>query len=435
MSEEIKEKKGLVQEGDDYARSPVPEDQRKPWISTCAVYIGSCICLSAFTLGGVLSAGLTLSNAIIATAVGTLLLTVMTCLCGEVAIHNHLSTSMIGRFAFGIRGAALVGLMYALCAWGWFGVQVGLFADTISVLLNMTFGITCSAGAIKVIMLIGGLLMTSSAIIGYKSIERLSYVAIPLLAILMVLSTIKACKSGYEANTVEAPITMGFAISYVLSSYVAGAVGCPDVLRYSRGRKDNIKAAGIGLVFGYGGTVVLASICAKAAGEANIVYVMVNLGMGALAMLVLILAQWTSNDNNIYSASLGFSVVTEKLPKYKLAIIAGVIGTIFAVFGISNNLIWLFSILGIFTPPIGGVYLADFFLDKSYYDFENLKNVPKVRWETMAAYFIAAGVACLSTYAGMKFTSIPAMDSFLVAFVLEIVFVKLFNKDHTKGLF
>lgn len=434
MAEEIK-KKGLVQEGDDYARCPVPEDKRKSWISTCAVYIGSCICLSAFTLGGVLSAGLTLTNSIIATAVGTLFLTVMTCVCGEVTLHNHLSTSMIGRFAFGIRGAALVGLMYALCAWGWFGVQVGLFADSVSVLLNMSLGLNVSAGAIKVIMLIGGLLMTSSAIIGYKSIERLSYIAIPLLAILMVWATIKATGKGYDPNIIEAPITMGFAISYVISSYVAGAVGCPDVLRYSRSRRDNILAAGVGLVVGYGATVVLASICAKAAGEANIVYVMVNLGAGALAFLVLILAQWTSNDNNIYSASLGFSVVTEKLPKYKLAIIAGVIGTAFAVLGISNNLIWLFSILGIFTPPIGGVYVADFFLDKSYYNFENLKNVPKVRVETMAAFFIAAGVACLTTYTGLSLTTIPAMDSFLTALVLELIFVKVFNKDHTKGIF
>ncbi len=434
MAEDLEKKSSLL-EGDDYARVPVPEDKRKSWVSTAAVYIGSCICLSAFMLGGTLATGLSLGNAIIATLVGTAVLAVMTCVCATVTLHNHLSTSMIARFAFGIRGAALVGLMYALCAWGWFGVQVGLFADSVAAIISMWTGATVSAGAIKAIMLIGGLLMTSSAIIGYKSIERLSLIAIPLLAILMIFATIKATKNGLVDMGVTEPITMGFAISYVISSYVAGAVGCPDVLRYARNMKETILSVVFGLVVGYGSAVILAIICAKAAGEANIVYVMMNLGMGVLAMVVLILAQWTSNDNNIYSASLGFSVVFENMPKYQLAIIAGVVGTIFAVFGISNKLIWLFSILGIFTPPIGGIYVADFFLDRKFYDFENLKNVPKVRVETMVVFAIASAVGFITTYGGVTLTSIPAIDTLLTALVLELIAVKLFNKDHTKGIY
>ena len=422
-------------EGDDYARSPVPEDKRKSWVSTAAVYIGSCICLSAFMLGGTLATGLSLGNAIIATLVGTAVLAVMTCVCSTVALHNHLSTSMIARFTFGIRGAAIVGLMYALCAWGWFGVQVGLFADSVAAIINMWTGATVSGGAIKVIILIGGILMTSSAIIGYKSIERLSLIAIPLLAILMVVATVKACSNGLVDMGVKEPITMGFAISYVISSYIAGAVGSPDVMRYGRNMRDTVLSVVFGLVVGYGTAIILALICAKAAGEANIVYVMINLGMGVLAMVVLILAQWTSNDNNIYSASLGFSVVFEKMPKYQLAIIAGVVGTLFAVFGISNNLIWLFSILGIFTPPIGGVYVADFFLDRKYYDFENLKNVPRFRPETLAAYFIASAVGFVTTYTSVQLTSIPALDTLLCALILEFIFVQAFNKDHTKGIY
>ena len=123
------------------------------------------------------------------------------------------------------------------------------------------------------------------------------------------------------------------------------------------------------------------------------------------------------------------------MPKYQLAIIAGVVGTIFAVFGISNKLIWLFSILGIFTPPIGGIYVADFFLDRKFYDFENLKNVPKVRVETMVVFAIASAVGFITTYGGVTLTSIPAIDTLLTALVLELIAVKLFNKDHTKGIY
>lgn len=154
-------------------------------------------------------------------------------------------------------------------------------------------------------------------------------------------------------------------------------------------------------------------------------------------MVVLVLAQWTSNDNNVYSGSLGLSVVFEKMPKYKLAIFTGVSGTIFAVIGLSNMMIPFFSVLGIFTPPLGGCYLADFYLCRKFYSFDRLNKLKKVRIESMAAYLIAAAIGFMTTqtspgFALFEITTIPAIDSFVAAFIMQIVCVKLFNKNHGK---
>lgn len=40
--------------------------------------------------------------------------------------------------------------------------------------------------------------------------------------------------------------------------------------------------------------------------------IFIALGLGLPAIIVLTLAQWTTNTNNLYSASLGFSVVFQK---------------------------------------------------------------------------------------------------------------------------
>ena len=435
------EEKAYAGGDDDFARKPVPEDKKRGWASSAVVYIGCAISISAFTLGGSLATGLTLNESIIAVLAGALVLAAMACLCAEPAMYIGLSTSMIGKFTFGLKGAALVGLLYAGCAWGWFGVQAGLFGDTIGQMFRLMTGNALPPAGVKVIIVIGGLLMTTSAIFGFKSIEKLSWIAIPAIAILMAASLVMVLKGHTysELNTsfITNPMSLGTGISLVIGSFAAGAVGSPDILRYAKNFKDTVKAMVIGLVIGYGITIVIAAACAKAVGDANIVTVMIGLGWGVLAMVVLVLAQWTSNDNNVYSGSLGLSVVFEKMPKYKLAIFTGVSGTIFAVIGLSNMMIPFFSVLGIFTPPLGGCYLADFYLCKKFYSFDRLDKLKKVRLESMAAYLIAAAVGFMTTqtspgFAWFQITTIPAIDSFVAAFIMQIACVKLFNRNHGK---
>ena len=442
FTEFIEEKTG-GKGADDYARMPVPEEKRRSWIGSGVVFVGCAISLSAFLLGGTLAMGLSLTNTIIAVMAGSGILSLMTCVCAKVALHTHLSTSMICKFTFGVRGAALVGLIYAIVAWGWFGVQVGLFGDTISSMYTLMTGGTFSAAAIKVIMVLGGVLMTSSAIFGYKSIEKLSILAIPLISILMLASLYLVLRGETYADLdmpalINTPMSIGVGISSVIGAFAAGAVGSPDILRYAKNFKDTVKATVLGMMIGFGITIIIAAVCAKATGEANIVNIMIGLGWGVLAMIVLILAQWTSNDNNIYSASLGFSVVFDNMPKYQLAILTGVVGTVFAVCGISNALIPFFSMLGIFTPPIGGCYVADYYMNNRYYDFENLVNVPKIRKETVIAYFCAVGFGFLVTPqpAGLglfSITTVAALDTFIAAAVFQLIFVKLLNKNYGRS--
>jgi cytosine permease len=425
--------KEAVLEHNDYAREPVPQEKTRGWVSTGLVYIGCAICLSAFLMGGILAMGMTLSNAIIATLLGTLVLAVITFFCSKVGTYTHLSTAMICKFTFGLKGALLVAVLYAMCAWGWFGVQVGLFGDTVGSMINMMFGIEVAPIVIKIFMLAGGLLMMSSAIMGYRAIELLSIIAVPLIAILMILSLFKVLQGHtfkeLQGAHISTPLGMGAGISMVAGSFMAGAVGAPDVIRYARNFKQSALAAIFGFIIGFGSTVIIAAICAKAVGDANIVNVMVTLGWGFFGMIVLILAQWTSNDNNIYSASLGFSIVLEKVSKPRLAILTGVIGTVLAVLGISNHLIPFFSILGVFTPPIGGVYVVDFFLDNHRYDFDRLGSTKNVRWESVVSWVLGTAVGFMTNAKGaagfglFSITTVPAIDAFLVSAVAQLIFV------------
>ena len=55
----------------------------------------------------------------------------------------------------------------------------------------------------------------------------------------------------------------------------------------------------------------------------NIPAAMSKLGLGFLAFLIIVFAQWTTNDNNLYTGSLGLRNVVN-IPKKALVAIMGV---------------------------------------------------------------------------------------------------------------
>src|SRR5699024_9521922 len=102
-------------------------------------------------------------------------------------------------------------------------------------------------------------------------------------------------------------VTVAAGIVMVVGSFAGGAAAQADITRYS---KDG-KAAWIATIFGYliaNSFVIIAGyLTSLATGEDSLPHAMIMLGLGFGALIVLILAQWTTNDNNLYTSSLSLS--------------------------------------------------------------------------------------------------------------------------------
>lgn len=416
----------------DYEREPVPEDRRRGWVSLTLVWLGVGMTIGAFLLGGTIGAGLNLTQSIVAILVGSLLITIVAALCGIIGATTGLSTAMITRFAFGARGSYVVAMILALGSYGWFGVQTGLFGDTALEILRPLGG-----GGIPVSLLVfvGGLLMTATAVFGYKAIEKLSVLVVPTLAILMFASLALVLRDQSWSSLVQStppgePLSLGVAISLVAGSFMVGAVVAPDISRYARRPIYAVLAAVLGFQVGYAVIVIVGSILAQATGEANIVNIMLGLGWGIIAFLVLAGAQWTTNDNNLYSAALAFSVVFRRLPKWQLTTAAGVLGTLLAMVGIYDQFIPWLTVLSALVPPIGGVLTADyFFVNRGLYRFGNIERIANVRYVSWASLLTGSLVAFMTTpdfpgWGLFTLTSVPAIDAFLVALGAQALLAK-----------
>lgn len=419
----------------DFELEPVPEDKRKGWGKLSIVWIGGIVALSATALGGALGSGLSMPDAIISTLVGAFLLAIVSALCCVVGAKTGLSTSLVSMFALGRYGSYAVSIVVAIALFGWFGVQLDLFGTSLHNVLIDVFNLNIHP---KILVVVGGVLMTTTAFIGYKAIEKLSLVAVPLLGILLFGSLFKVMKGRSLSEVADVPLigdplTIGLSISLVIGSLAIGAIIGPDISRYAKSSKDAIIASFIGFFGGLSIVLIIAAILAKATSQVDIVEIMLGLGWGTGAMLVLILAQWTTNDNNLYSSALGFSVVFRKTPKYILTISAGFIGTMMAVWGIYDNFIPFLVFLSALIPPIGGIYVGDFLLNRKKYHFDNLSSMKNLHYGSIAIWVVATLVAFMTTPAPNGFglftlTGASGFDAFLIAFALQLIVSKVMQQ-------
>lgn len=411
----------------DFAREPVPQHLRKSWLSISSVWIAIGIDLSAMLLGAQLGAGMELSQALLAVFVGSLFLGLLGAFCAYIGATTGLSTAMISNFAFGNKGAKIISFCIAISLLGWFGVQAGFFAENAHSVFSMLFDITIST---KVLAGIGGLLMMTTAIYGYQAIEKLSKFSVPLLIGLIVLAMFLAVKKeGMDTvtQTISEDFGFGAATSLVIGLFVLGTIISPDIARWAKSKKDAILAAFFGFLIGNSFMLVMAIILSKALGTDDLMVIFITLGLGIPAILVLTLAQWTTNTSNLYSSSLGLAVLFPNTSKKLITLVAGIIATTLAILGIFDIFVVFLSFITIFIPPVGGIYTAEYYLiNKEKFSFKYI-NREDYNKRSILAWLLASGVAFLTTEApaGLELfhiTTIPALDGFIAAFIFQALF-------------
>jgi cytosine permease len=424
---------------EDYGATPVPAEQRRGWFSMGIIIWGVAICIPAFMLGGMTGSMLGLGKAIGASLLGALILTVISMLTGIVGAHTRVSTAMSTQFAFGRYGNIIFAILLFIGTFGWFGVQLEMFAQAVNGAVKaMTGGAVLLPRWLPIIG--GGILMSITALIGYKAIEKLSAIVIPILLVLMVVTLALAFR-GHSLAEVFAkppaqPLPFGLVVSIVAGAFAVGAVIQPDITRYAKSKGQAVGGMIFGMMIGFPLVLILASFLGAASGQADFSAIMLAYHKGIwafFAMFVIVFATWTTNDNNLYSGALSIYTLIRALPKWLLTAIGGVLGTILALAGIMGQFITWLSVLAVTIPPIGAVMIADFFLFKGGdYKYEKLAALPAVRVVPIVSWAVATAFGFLTNFKVFTFTSAPALDTIIVAAVVHFLLM-LLSGNKVKG--
>lgn len=406
----------------DYAREPVPEGMGVSGWRIGLIYIGVGLALPAFLMGAGVGIALGLSQAVLATLIAGIILWATAALTGSVGVKTKLSTYMITRFAFGRYGVWPINIIMAITLFGWFGVTVAMFSQAIDALFSDQFGITLGS---TIWSIIGGALMSSTAIWGFRGLDRLSLIAVPLITALLIITDWNAIQLKSFGQIVAIPgdnsMSFGVTVSIIVGAWMVGATVLPDLARYGRSRKDVMFGAFLCFIPGLLFILTAAMIPAIATGESDIIKVMTGFGWPVLSILILLAAAWSTNDNNLYSASLSLSSIVPNIVKWKITLAAGVVGTLLAVVGIMENFTSFLVLLGVFVPPVAGVFITDYILRKDYYRFENFNHIENVRTTGLLSWGFGSLIAFSTLPSGsygfalFQLSTIPALDALLAS--------------------
>ena len=376
----------------DYAEKSVPQSERRSLTTMFMIMLGFTFFSASMWVGQELADGLDFSGFVISLILGGVILGLYTGLLGYVGAKTGMSLDLLARKAFGIKGSYLPSAMISFTQIGWFGVGLAMFAIPVA---NELLG--GSKAAEWALVILAGVCMTASAYFGIKSLTIISYIAVPMVAVLgtvaMVLAVIRGDGTIIDQFAKSSgTLTVIGGAGLVVGSFVSGGTATPNFSRFAKsgaaGAITTVVAFFIGnsLMFFFGG------VSSVYVGGNDIFEVMINLGLFYLAILVLGLNIWTTNDNAIYTSGLGFSNITG-IPKRFTVLFNGLLGTLAALW-LYNNFCGYLNILNVFLPPVGAVVIADFFVRrKMNYLAPEAENFCKVNWVAIVAWAIGSLVA------------------------------------------
>lgn len=369
-----------------FSRRPVPASARRNTLALSAVMLGLTFFSASMWAGGTLGAGLSFDEFFQAVVAGNIILGIYTAALGYIGARTGLSTHLLAHYSFGVKGSWLPSLLLGGTQVGWFGVGVAMFAIPVA---------KATGWDTHLLIAISGVLMTLTVYFGIAGLTALSVVAVPAIALLGSYSVWLAVEQAggldaLRAGVASDPMPLEAAIALVVGSFISAGTLTADFVRFGRSAMMAVVVclgaffAGNSLMFIFG------AAGAAATGQADISDVMMMQGLIWPAVVVLGLNIWTTNDNALYASGLGFANITG-LSSRVLAVFNGLAGTLAALWLYHHFVGWL-SFLSAAIPPIGGVIIADYLVNRGRYRHYPATDVVALNPAAIAA--VAVGLAC-----------------------------------------
>jgi cytosine permease len=323
------------------------------------VMLGFTFFSASMSVGATLGNGVDLTGFIWAAVIGGIILGAYTGALGYIGAKTGEGLDLLAQRAFGTRGSYLPSALISFTQMGWFGVGVAMFARPTGELLGV--------GPWPIVIVAGGL-MTASAYYGIQAIEIVSFVSVPLIAILGTYSMVAATRDGGGLEAIfsqSTGMTLTVAIGLVVGSFVSGGTATPNFTRFAK--TPLVAVITTVIAFFLGNTLMFSfgAVGGAFSGQDDIFYVMIAQGLMIPALIVLGANIWTTNNNALYTTGLGLANIT-KIRKRPLVLASGILGTLTALWLYDNFIGWL-SFLNVSLPPIGAILVIDYIWRRAAY--------------------------------------------------------------------
>lgn len=439
-----------MEDGSEFSAVPIRDDQLVAWPRVAAISAMVGFSLPTFLTGLEIFKGLSPADGMWALLLGAIIVTIIGSIMGFIGAKDRMSSYLLVRVAFGDKGASIVNIALAISLLGWFGVSINLFMDAFGQLAENQLGMKIPN---VILAVIASACMTFTTLVGFKAINLISTLLIPVLVIVTILFARSAFtnNSWSDYMAMEKPakavgdyaMSIGDGISWLVGAVIIGAIILPDITRFIRQKSGAVYTAIITYLIV--GTLVYAA--AGFAGAASGVFegyiyeegvsktdvmlkLMLDVNLGIGAFIIVIAGSWVLNSLNLYSTVLSVKATFPKLNTALLTIALGAIGVIAAlmnILGQFETFLWYLSIVFI---PVAGVLIIDRILIRpEAYKLDSLQDNNHLNVTAMIAWAIGAVFAILADRGQIPtFTGIGTLDALILSTVLYFVFAKIIGR-------
>ncbi len=410
---------------EDYPTEPVPAG-----ISVGGWRIAMVNTALAFSIPGLLTGAwvgtsLGLKDSLVAFVLAGIILSAIGYVTGVVGVRKRLSSYMLIQSAFGTWGSKAINLLIAVSLFGWFGVNVDMFASAGVGAVESAMGVTLPA---PLFIALGGVLMVLAAFFGFKLIQRLAAWLVPvqilMFAILVYLTLSGTSWSELMAIPGAGDMTIGQGVSAVVGSFILSGILMPDFCRYGRTKTDAAVSSVVPFLFASTLVYLVSAMAGLYVGSSEVLDVMLGAGLGFYAFILIIVSGTITNAVNLYGCSLSLTVVFSGAREWAMVVLSGVLGTLAAYAGIQDSFIDFLIFLGIVFNPVASIYAINCFMLKLPEEGKHMQTSPYVK-SALAAWVIGMVTAYLTEYAGFTLSQVSSLDALLVSGLVYLVLVKL----------
>ncbi|AHG01237.1 hypothetical protein HALLA_02345 (plasmid) [Halostagnicola larsenii XH-48] len=416
----------------DYPLEHVPKDERKGLVSLSAVLLGLVFFAGTMWAGAEVSAAMGFQEMLSAMVVGHIILGGYVALLCAISARAGLTTVLLARYSFGQIGAKWADLLLGGTQVGWFGVTIPMVAVPTATYLGLE-----SAAMLSGLIVVWGLMHMLTAYFGYDGMEKLSYIAVPFLVIVGVLSIVLALGDaggidGLLSQVGGGEMSFGLAVTIVVGTFISAGTQAPNWARFAINSRVAFWAGLIAFLVGnsflfLSGAVGGAVYDVTPSGD--LYEVLVAQGLATVGLIALILNIWTTNDNAAYAFSVAGAEAFDFDRKRPFVIVGCFVGIGLALAGADSLLLPWLELLGQYVPPLGAIIIVDFLLCwRGAIPRMSDVRFTSIRWTSIIAYVAGCLVAVLtagSVLPGLTVAAplpgIAALNGMIAAAVVHVV--------------
>lgn len=409
-------------EDPDYPVTPVPKYARKSLASLVFVLLGFTVFTPTMLAGAQVGTAFRFLPLLAVLGLGSFILGAYVTTLGWIGARTGLTTVVMSRYVMGTKGAKATSLILGGTQIGWYGVIIG----TVGELTSQAFDWQ-SKTALIATMIIASTLMCITACVGYLGMYWVSAISTPLILALAIWVAYRCISkvgglAGLASADPSSTMTFGLAVTTVVGTFVSAGTQAPNWTRFARKPVHAIIACIVGFTLGNLAMLVFGAIGAIAYGEGDFVIILYNMGLIVLGLFLMFGNLWKSNTDTAYAFGVAGAEIFSSRTKTPYVIYGSIIGTLLAIFGVSNHLVGFLTVVGVFIPPLGGVIIGDYFARWHKKGMTTDATLPAFNWTNIFFYILASICAWLSNQYGFF---IAPLVGILIAISLPLAYKQI----------